>query len=462
MRFRNAITMSSSRTVVTALSALLFLCTATAQTTHPLAEKLQTAITAGDAAAVDAMQAPAFTDHAPPDGVLPGPARLSAPYYSLRAAFPDLRLENLQVATAADRLVLSYVLTGHHGAPYAGIAPRQRAIHVPGYETWRLRDGRVTERFLLWDRMSLLQQITDPVADGGRAAPTDATLLSRFAPPMFLESVLVHPQLGVLVTDMVGGRVLRVDAAGTTTEFFHLPATPQPGMNWAMCLAAVADGVLLTVISPDMAVHGVWHVATSGAAQRRAALPPGTMPNGIAVMDNGAALVADSFGARLWHVDTAGNVRLWLEHPLLQPRAFLGRFPGPNGVQVWNGNAYVAVSDRGHIVRVPITGANDAGEPQVLYADVAADDFAIDADGTMYFATHPFDTIMRVDGSGKRSILAGTPQGITGPTAVALARDSAGSKVLYAVTDGGLYRKPGTAPIPVPQQVPGLYRLSLR
>jgi sugar lactone lactonase YvrE len=185
------------------------------------------------------------------------------------------------------------------------------------------------------------------------------------------------------------------------------------------------------------------------------------MPNGIAVMDNGAALVADSFGARLWHVDAAGQARVWLEHPLLQPRAYLGRFPGPNGVQVWNGSAYVAVSDRGHIVRVPITPAHGAGEPQVLHGDVAADDFAIDTDGTMYFATHPFDTIVRIDAAGKRSILAGVEQGLTGPTALALAPGSAGGKLLYAVTDGGLYRQPGAAPIPLPAQVPGLYRLSL-
>lgn len=425
------------------------------------AQVLRAAIATGDAAAVDALQAPVFTDHAPADGVLPGPPRLSAPYFALRAAFPDLRIEDLHVTGNTERLVLEYVLVGRHAAPFGGIAPRQRAIRVAGYETWRLESGRVTERHLLWDRMTLLQQITDPAADGGKVAPVESTLQGRFTPPTFLESVIVHPRLGVLVTDMTGGRVLQVDADGTATEFFRLPASPAPGMNWAMCLATVPDGMLLTAISPDPAVHGVWHVPTSGTAQRRAALPPGTMPNGIAVLADGSAVVADSFGARLWHVDASGNSRIWLEHPLLQPRAYLGRFPGPNGVQAWNGAVYVAVSDRGHILRVPVTGTGAAGAPAVVHEDMAADDFAIDTDGTLYVATHPFDTIVKIDRAGVRTTLAGTAQGVTGPTAVAVGADADGRKILYAVTDGGLYRAPGSAPIPIPAQVPGLYRLSL-
>src|SRR5690606_25601018 len=146
--------------------------------------------------------------------------------------------------------------------------------------------------------------------------------------------------------------------------------------------------IYMTVISPDPAVHGVWRLDAAGRGGHFAALPPGTMPNGIARIAPGELLVADSAGGRLWRIGPDGQASVWLDHSLLRPRPYLGRFPGPNGVQARGDFVYVAVSDRGHILRIPVAADGSAGAPEVLFEDVPADDFAVGDDGSFYFTTH--------------------------------------------------------------------------
>jgi sugar lactone lactonase YvrE len=426
-----------------------------------LVEALAAAVANGDAAAIDALQGPGFVDHAPAEGVLPGRPRLSAPYFSLRGAFPDLAIRDPRVFERQDGLVLSYRITGTQAQPYAGIMNGPRAIRIPGFEAWRLEDGKVVERRLVWDRLLLFRQLTDPVPDPGRFTPAAVTRLAAFAPPIFLESVLVHPRHGLLVTDLLARTVIRVGEDGSKTPFFRLPAGDGPGAGSAMCLAADGDTIYMTVISPDPAVHGVWRLDAAGRGGHFAALPPGTMPNGIARIAPGELLVADSAGGRLWRIGRDGQASVWLDHPLLRPRPYLGRFPGPNGVQARGDFVYVAVSDRGHILRIPVAADGSAGAPEVLFEDVPADDFAVGDDGSFYFTTHPFDGVLKIGAGGERRTIVGPEQGITGPTAAALGRGADGRRALYVVADGGLYRHPDHDAIPVQEQQPGVFRVQI-
>lgn len=219
-------------------------------------------------------------------------------------------------------------------------------------------------------------------------------------------------------------------------------------------------GFFLNVNAADPARHGVWFVDWDGQGRRHAALPPGTVPNGIARSAAGDLLVADSSG-RIWRVSGSGHAAVWLEHPWLAARPYIGRFPGANGIQVWRSTAYVTNSDLGLIVTVPIRADGSAGAPQIYAEGIGGDDFAIEEDGTLYVTTHPFDTIVRIGIDGKRTIIASGAQGVVGPTAAALGTDSTGERVLYVVTDGGMYTLPEASPVPRHQQTPALVRLRL-
>ncbi|HUI60763.1 MAG TPA: hypothetical protein VLX90_11090, partial [Steroidobacteraceae bacterium] len=203
----------------------------------------------------------------------------------------------------------------------------------------------------------------------------------------------------------------------------------------------------VTVISANPAVHGVWRFTSDGHGARITTLPPGSAPNGLALDEaHGLMLIADSFGGVIWRAAMSGGAgEAWIRDPLLAPRPLVGRFPGANGLQRAGTAVLVTVSDRGLLLRVPITSTGAAGPVEVVAAGLPGDDFAVAPDGGVYVTTHPFNTVIHVSRDGRRRVIAGPEQEVVGPTSAALTPDG---KFLYVATDGGLYRPlPGRPPV---------------
>jgi sugar lactone lactonase YvrE len=117
---------------------------------------------------------------------------------------------------------------------------------------------------------------------------------------------------------------------------------------------------------------------------------------------------------------TKSNIKpeVWTADSLLKPVP-LPLTPGPNGLQVFHDEVYVAVSDRAHIVAFPILEDGSAGAGRVHAAGVALDDFAFDAKGNLYGTTDPFNTVVRVAQDGTVKVLLTASDGLDGPTAAA-------------------------------------------
>lgn len=420
------------------------------------------AINRGDAAGAMALAAAGIRHHGP-TGPVSGPAGLYAPYTELRTAMRDLQISARRIVSEGDLVAIDYAGHGTQRGPYPGVeVPGGHPVEVSGMELLRIIDGHIAERWLYLDRLALLQQMTDPFPAPAADVPVAVELLERFDPPVFLESVLPLADGSLLVSSLFEGAVYRIGAGGGRELFFRAPIAQGPGFHGAMCLVADgADGYYLTVIDTQPQVRGVWHLNVSGAGRQLTTLPSDVAPNGLARTANGDLLVADSFGARVWRVTPAGEVSVWSADPLLAPRPHIGRFPGPNGIQVWNGAAYVAISDRAHIVRIPIRADGSAGAATIAASGIGGDDFAIDDTGSFYVTTHPFDALIKIAADGTRTRIAGAEDGIVGPTAAALATDAQGRKLLYVITDGGLYRLPESEPMPPSAQTPGVFRLRL-
>jgi sugar lactone lactonase YvrE len=183
-------------------------------------------------------------------------------------------------------------------------------------------------------------------------------------------------------------------------------------------------------------------------AELVAQLPPDAAPNGITLAPDGLLYVADTFAGRIWKVDPRRRTAaIWIDSPVLKARPFVGTYPGVNGVQTDGHAVFATISDTALLVRVPILQNGRAGRPTIVSNEIAGDDFAIDADGSLLVTTHPFNTVERVDPSGRRTLLAGPEQGVVGPVTAALGRERSGPRVLYVATDGGLYA-------PIAGQVP--------
>lgn len=74
-----------------------------------------------------------------------------------------------------------------------------------------------------------------------------------------------------------------------------------------------------------------------------------------------------------------------------------------------------------------------------------ADDMAVDPSGALLIATHPADTVLRLDPDGSRTTLAGPDQGATGATACAFGRAPGDEGALYVTTNGGMSSRPPEA-----------------
>jgi len=146
----------------------------------------------------------------------------------------------------------------------------------------------------------------------------------------------------------------------------------------------------------DPAVVGssIFRVGPGDGMTKVAALPQGTMPNGIA-FSGGRLYITDSASGAIWRVRLGSGVvtakTAWLENALLAggdpatDPTMMGL--GANGIAFRGDRAYVGVSDYGRIVSVPVRADGSAGRLKVLCKRpelVTADGIAFDALGRLW------------------------------------------------------------------------------
>ena len=77
----------------------------------------------------------------------------------LRTAFPDLTEAVTATIVEGDRVVTRVVTTGTHLAEFSGVPATGRSIRIESVNIDRVEDGRIRERWLIADGLTLLQQI---------------------------------------------------------------------------------------------------------------------------------------------------------------------------------------------------------------------------------------------------------------------------------------------------------------
>lgn len=187
--------------------------------------------------------------------------------------------------------------------------------------------------------------------------------------------------------------------------------------------------------------------------------PESKVPNGLSVLPTGRRgqnnpdllLSADS-GAGVVHIIDVTNksYKVVFDHPLLKPNATARPPFGVNGVHVVPGDAdtdtstlFFANTNYGYLGAVPIgkTDGTPRGEPWLITDEVpAADDFAIDSDGSFWVTQNILNTLTHVLPNGIVEFVAGgvNSTDLLGPVAAAFGRtfDDRANGVLYISTDG--------------------------
>ena len=275
-----------------------------------------------------------------------------------------------------------------------------------------------------------------PVCPGAGQAP----VLVGSVPGAALEGVTVDPAGRLYTTDLLSGRIFRIDAPGAPA----IPVATVPPGNSAGALAWLPDGSLIVGYSSPAVLIGD---ATRPASIARVDLRTGgvapfasglSAANGLAVAKDGSIYATNDFGSLVGRVAPNGAV---------QPN--WASIPSANGAALTSDGAYLYVSgtfaNQG-VSRIPI--ANPGAPERVVTfggADIikAADGLTLDSRNRPIVPTDISGEILRVDGPGQTCSLA---SGLPVSSVVTYGRGTGGfsnGRLFRAGFDGNIYEIPG-------------------
>ena len=133
--------------------------TNTEQNKKVVTELIDGLFSRGDLGAVDAYLSDEFVNHDPPMGVSPDREGMRTAGAMFRAAFPDWRSELHRLVAEEDIVTEQFTARGTHLGEVMGVAPTGREISLQGINVWRVRDGRITERWGRLDELGFLRQL---------------------------------------------------------------------------------------------------------------------------------------------------------------------------------------------------------------------------------------------------------------------------------------------------------------
>ena len=113
----------------------------------------------GDLGAVDAFLAEDFVDRDPPFGAASDREGMRGAGAVFRAAFPDWRSDIDQLIGEGDLVVERFTAGGTQRGQIMGVPGAGRAVTLRGIQIFRVRDGRIVERWGRLDDLGLLSQL---------------------------------------------------------------------------------------------------------------------------------------------------------------------------------------------------------------------------------------------------------------------------------------------------------------
>jgi sugar lactone lactonase YvrE len=267
------------------------------------------------------------------------------------------------------------------------------------------------------------------------ASQAAITALVQFEPPILPEGLTVDNGGTIYVGIATKGEIRRISPDGQQSTL----TTLRPGLGSLLGLAIDPQGNVVAALAstntPGSDQHGIWRVKPDGAKELVAAMPPQTMPNGLAFGTDGTLFVSDSNRGTIWRIGQDGSAAPWLKDELLDadlqacpPRQLLNAV-GPNGIVVEpNGSLLVANTTRAQIVRIPMSVNGSAGTPTVAHGPdcamlAGADGMALDQGGALYVTLNWQNRLVRIDTNGAMEVVATQADGLDFPASVAVSGD---------------------------------------
>jgi steroid delta-isomerase-like uncharacterized protein len=110
-----------------------------------------------DPVAIDRQVADDFIDHGPPE--VRGPEGVKRHITALHVAFPDLKVTIDAIVAECDLVAVRATWRGTHQGEFRGIKPAGATVEFSGMVFWRIRDGKIRERWGQVDVLTVMQQL---------------------------------------------------------------------------------------------------------------------------------------------------------------------------------------------------------------------------------------------------------------------------------------------------------------
>jgi sugar lactone lactonase YvrE len=273
----------------------------------------------------------------------------------------------------------------------------------------------------------------------------------------FPEGVAVDKVGNIFVSISPLGEIRKFAPGGSESVLATLPATGQFGPTG---LAVDASGdVYAADVTFDPATQGVYRIARDGTSERLPGTAAIQFANGVAFDQRGNLYVTDSILGTVWRIPRGGAAEIWSQDASLAGNGSFGfGFPiGANGIAYRNGEIFVANTELGQVVRIPVRPDGSAGTPEVLVqgpALIGADGLALDVKRNLYVANSGQSTLLRIaTGGGEITPLATSADGLDSPSSLAFGTGRGDRKALFFV-NFAFFGPPASAQ-------PGLLRLDV-
>lgn len=260
-----------------------------------------------------------------------------------------------------------------------------------------------------------------------KVSKVEATTIAQFEAPYFLECAHSRNDGSVLVTSHLDGRLYRLqtdsrdiiaDVDGKLTCL-----TPLDNDRYLITGWNAQDEAVLYVISLEGKVEEI-------------PVPEGQFLNGIVALDNDRFLVADSYKGVIWQYSHhSGEIKVWLDDPLLKRQNPEQTFPGINGLQRQGEMLYFSNNAKMFMGRIALNANNQPGVAEIYHPSILIDDFVVDHQHRIIGATHIYDSVILITPAREVVIIADPMEGVTGSTSVSWTADKTS---LYVTTNGGL------------------------
>lgn len=238
------------------------------------------------------------------------------------------------------------------------------------------------------------------------------------------------------------GQVWRAARGDGEPELFAQIDGLQPGDFGILGMTVDRRGhVYAGVGSTNPEVNGVWRFhRKTGAATRVPGTEGAGLPNDVAFDLRGNLYISDSLFGLIWVVPRGGTIEVFADSPLLDGTGdLLPGFPiGANGLEIRKRTMYVAVTEQGSIVQIPIRRNGSAGEPSIWHQGPelgGIDGIAVARSGNVYAAVIGQSTVVRVNTDHTVDVLATVADGIDWASSIAFGTNKHDDSV-YVVNYG--------------------------